>query len=112
MRILGIAIGVAIAAAACSNDNSSTPAVSTNPTQPTGTEPTFTNVYTQVIGPVCGTCHGPGQIGLLEGNLDMSTQAAAFANTVNVPASGILCNGKGTRIVPGQPAESVLYLKL
>jgi hypothetical protein len=75
--------------------------------------PTFTQVYTQVIAVRCMPCHTtPTGGGVVNGKLDMSTQALAFTNLVNVPAAGVACNTKGTRVTPGNPDTSVLYLKV
>ena len=46
--------------------------------------PTFTNVYANVISARCTSCHRPGGGGVNVGMLDMSTQAAAYANLVGV----------------------------
>jgi hypothetical protein len=74
---------------------------------------TFTQVYTTVITQFCSPCHTmAGGIGITTGNLDMTTQAKAFANLVNVPASGASCAGKGPRVVPGSPPTSVLFVKV
>jgi hypothetical protein len=87
-----------------------------------GPAPTFTNVYTMIIGPRCTDCHRPGGSGVTVGMLDMSTQATAYANLVGVPAQGI---GPGTsgiacasamppliRVVPGDAAASLLFNKI
>jgi hypothetical protein len=75
--------------------------------------PTFTQVYTTVIQQRCMPCHTTATgIGVSQGHLDMSTKAAAFMNLVNVPATGVECTGKGTRIVPGMEEQSILYLKV
>ena len=74
---------------------------------------TFTQVYTQVIAVRCMPCHTTAAgVGVLNGHLDMTTQAAAFTNLVNVPAAGVACTGKGTRVTPGDPDASVMYLKI
>jgi hypothetical protein len=74
---------------------------------------TFTQVYTTVIATRCMPCHTTANgIGVMNGHLDMTSQATAFANLVNVPAAGVACAGKGTRVVPGMPDSSVLYLKI
>jgi hypothetical protein len=78
----------------------------------TESAPTFTQVYTTVIMARCLTCHIPGGIGVTSGMLDMSTKAAAYTNLVNVAAAGTSCSGMGTRIVPGMPDSSILYLKV
>jgi len=84
--------------------------------------PTFTNVYANVIGARCISCHRPGASGVTVGNLDMSTQAAAYMNLVNVAASG---NGAGSsgvtcsslspamlRVAPSNAAASLLFTKV
>jgi hypothetical protein len=84
--------------------------------------PTFTNVYANIIGARCTGCHRPGASGVNVGGLDMSTQAKAYANLVGVPAAG---TGAGTsgitcasvmppivRVVPGDSANSLLYNKV
>jgi hypothetical protein len=74
---------------------------------------TFTQVYTTVITQFCAPCHtAAGGIGITTGNLDMTTQAKAFTNLVNVPAAGASCSGMGVRIVPGSPATSLLFKKV
>ena len=55
--------------------------------------PTFTNVYANVISQRCVSCHRPGGGGVNVGMLDMSTQAAAYANLVGVTSAG---TGAGT----------------
>src|SRR5262249_7330175 len=49
-------------------------------------QPTFTNVYKVVLAKNCTDpqCHGSTH----QGNLDMTSQAAAYMNLVNVAASG------------------------
>jgi len=75
--------------------------------------PTFTTIYTTTITNKCSPCHTTANgDGVMFGKLDMTTQANAYANLVNVPAAGVACGGKGTRVVPGQPADSVMYLKV
>ena len=76
-----------------------------------GSAATFTEIYTTIMVPTCLSCHAPGPPQpLLQGNLDLSTQAKAYANLVNYPST-CLPNG-GTRVVPGNPAESLLYSKV
>ncbi len=84
--------------------------------------PTFTNVYTTIIGQRCIDCHHPGGSGVAVGKLDMSTPAAAFANLVGVHAQG---TGAGTsgitcasvtpalvRVVPGDANSSLVFHKV
>jgi hypothetical protein len=84
--------------------------------------PTFTNVYANVIGVRCTGCHRPGAGGVNVGMLDVSTAALAYANLVGVSAAG---TGAGTsgitcaslmpamlRVSPSDSANSLLYNKV
>jgi len=74
--------------------------------------PTFSNVYTTIIARRCTPCHTiQGEIGITEGELDMTSQAAAYLNLVGIEAAGMFCGGKGVRVTPGSPKDSILYLK-
>jgi hypothetical protein len=74
---------------------------------------TFTKVYSGVIKNYsCLECHIPGQTGVTQGHLDMSTQANAYKNLVNVAAAGTECESSGlTRVIPDNAAESLIVLK-
>jgi hypothetical protein len=135
MLLACTAVVVAVVAA-CGDDDSSGTTTTPQPTQPTPdaatndaatsdaadaadtavTPPpaaTFTQVYTTVIAQSCSPCHTTlNGDGILIGHLDMTTQANAFANLVNVPTAGASCAGVGTRIVPGSPITSILFLKV
>jgi hypothetical protein len=84
-------------------------------------DPTFTNVYTDIIGARCIGCHHPGGSGVTVGMLDMSTQAAAYSNLVGVPVAGTGAGTSGVtcaslapsllRIDPNDVNNSALYLK-
>ena len=83
--------------------------------------PTFTNVYANVIGARCASCHRPNATtGVSAGNLDMSTQATAYGNLVGVAAAGTGAGTSGitcvaamlTRVVAGNSAQSLLYNKV
>jgi hypothetical protein len=84
--------------------------------------PTFTNVYTNIIGARCTGCHRPGGSGVTVGMLDMSTPAAAYANLVNVPSAGIGAGTSGVtcaslapgqlRVAPSSSATSLLFEKV
>jgi hypothetical protein len=77
-----------------------------------GPPATFTQVYA-IITSRCSPCHTTATgIGVMQGHLDMTTQAMAFMNLVNTPAAGIACTGKGPRVTPGMPDQSVMYLKI
>lgn len=84
--------------------------------------PTFTNVYTSIIGVRCTGCHRPGGGGVTVGMLDMSTPAAAFANLIGVNAQGTAAGSSGItcaslmpaqlRVSPGASADSILFNKV
>jgi hypothetical protein len=99
------------AAADAATDAATDTATDTAPPPPQAA--TFTQVFATVLSQVCRQCHGtPGGIGITIGNLDMTTQATAFTNLVNTPAAGGSCAGRGTRVVPGSPNTSILFLKV
>ena len=84
--------------------------------------PTFTNVYANIIGARCTGCHRPGGSGVNVGGLDMSTLAAAYTNLVGVPAagtgagtSGITCASLAPgllRVAASDSANSLLFNKV
>ena len=84
--------------------------------------PTFANVYANIIGARCTGCHKPGGSGVTTGGLDMSTQALAYADLVEVPAagtgagtSGVTCGSLAPgllRVSPGDAPDSLLVNKL
>jgi len=74
-------------------------------------DPTFTNVYQGVL---CANgcdkvCH-TSDTGAAK--LNLFGKAAAHASLVGIPAMDVECAGKGTRVVAGDPATSILYQKL
>jgi hypothetical protein len=74
----------------------------------------FTEVYAQIIGPSCTNdfCHYQN-VGIRYGALDMSTQIAAYWSLADVLCAGASCSGNGNRrVVPGDPSDSILYLKV
>ena len=73
---------------------------------------TFTQVYSDIISPICVQCHNPQGIGVSMGHLDMSTKAAAFSDLVGVEAMGTGCGGMGTRVVAGSAGNSILFKKV
>ncbi len=73
---------------------------------------TFTQVYSDIISPICVQCHNPQGIGVSMGHLDMSTKGVAFADLVGVSAMGIACGGMGTRVVAGNAANSIMFEKI
>jgi hypothetical protein len=79
--------------------------------------PTFTTIYASIITPNCLECHG--QPPPIESNLEMRTQQEAYANLVGVVAMGDACGFAApdggpppTRVIPGDAADSLLYLKI
>jgi hypothetical protein len=78
---------------------------------------TLTQVYNGIIGPSCALAACHGNAAAPTGSLDMSSQAAAFANLVNQPALGQAgvpsCAGSGLiRVVPGSAMSSLLWNKV
>jgi hypothetical protein len=76
--------------------------------------PTFTGVYTGVLMPSgCPGCHVPGGPG---GFLDLSTPSIAYTSLVGKDAAtsgtGIMCAGKGKRVVANDCTNSILYSKI
>jgi hypothetical protein len=84
-------------------------------------DPTFTNVYADIIGLRCVSCHHPGGSGVTVGMLDMGTEATAYANLVGVPVagtgagtSGVTCASQAPgllRVAANNVNDSALYLK-
>ena len=74
---------------------------------------TFTKVYDQVIkGYSCLDCHVPGKEGVTQGQLDLSTQAKAYADLVNIPAAGAACASSALiRVVPNDAKGSLIVQK-
>ncbi len=72
----------------------------------------FTKVY-EVIGPNCANnfCHYDS-VPTRYSALDMSTRVRAFWSLVGQPSLGPACFQQGTRVVPGDPDASILYLKV
>ncbi|HVZ87916.1 MAG TPA: hypothetical protein VHG72_13160 [Polyangia bacterium] len=102
--LLGAFLGAIILGAGCSaldRSNNPPPAHS------------FTAVYTQIIRPTCSNdfCHYNG-VGIRYSALDMSSQVYAYWGLVGQPCSGPSCSEMGTRVIPGQPQNSILYLKV
>ena len=73
----------------------------------------FTEVYARVIKPTCTNdfCHYNG-VGIRYSALDMSSKVFAYWSLVAQPSAGPSCYEMGTRVVPGQPDNSVLYQKV
>jgi hypothetical protein len=111
---LTLTLSVAALSGGCGSSGSTPatndPAGGTLATGDSGSAPTFTNVYSDILGPNCASCHTPGGEAPF---LDMSTQAMAYTNLVGVKADGPSCGGSGLiRVVAGDPTESLLYEKV
>jgi hypothetical protein len=73
--------------------------------------PAFSDLYGGVVDRTCSgpACHSSA----VGGNLVMTSPAAAYAALVDQPAAGAECEGSGLiRVVPGDAAASLLYLKI
>ena len=98
---------------ACSDSNNGYTGVSDTPVPYDANAPTtWTQVYADIIGPTCSTCHNPAGSGGALGKLNMSSADTAYTDLVNVAAAGSACGGKGTRVTPGNAATSIMYLKV
>ena len=86
-----------------------TPATDTGGDTMTGTGPTFSQVYGTIIEGKCRSCHSGSAPA---GTLNMGSKANAYTNLVGKPAAGSGCNGKGTRVVAGNAAMSILWQKV
>ncbi len=75
-----------------------------------GVGPPFAMAYA-VIRMHCLPCHTTGG-GATMGMLNMSTEPMAYTNLVGVAAMSMQCMGKGTRVVAGDSATSILYTKI
>jgi hypothetical protein len=72
--------------------------------------PTFDAVYTEIFSPTCAAafCHLSDDLGFNAAGRDN-----AYGSTVSVVSHTELCGSTGlSRVVPGHPEESLLYLKL
>ena len=67
-------------------------------------EPTFSNVWSEVLNPTCVSCHGGGS-----GGLSMPDQATAYDNLVGVASVG---SPSDIRVVAGDSDASYLIHKL
>ena len=105
---LTLAITMALAAG-CGSDLGD---VFVMPTK-TATPKSFTLLYDTVLRPSCSNdyCHYSG-VGVRYSALDMSSRSYAYWSLVDQPAAGPGCSRMGTRVVPGDPDHSLLYLKV
>jgi hypothetical protein len=100
---------LAFFAASMGGCGGSSPASPASP-DPGSDTPTFTEVYTTVLGPNCAGCHATGQA---DSFLDLGTQANAYLSLVSIKASGPACGTSGlTRVVAGSASTSLLYEKV
>jgi hypothetical protein len=109
------AIGFLLFATACSSSSGAPTTDTPGSTGDSGageTAATFTQVYTDLVSPICVECHLPSGVGVTDGKLDLSSQATAYTNLVGVAATGSSCNGMGTRVVAGDAAMSIFYTKV
>jgi hypothetical protein len=107
---LTVALAVMMAVAAgCGSDVGK---VFVMPTH-TETPKSFTLLYNTVLRPSCSNdyCHYSGVSIRLNG-LDMSSRSYAYWSLVDQPAASPACSRMGTRVVPGDPDHSLLYLKV
>ncbi|HVT07965.1 MAG TPA: hypothetical protein VHO67_10945 [Polyangia bacterium] len=107
--IRGAGLALVVLAAGCGSglgDVFVTPARNATPNS-------FTQVYTTVLRPSCSNdyCHYNG-VGVRYSALDMSSQVYAYWSLVDQPCAGPSCSAMGTRVVPGDPDRSILYLKV
>jgi hypothetical protein len=81
-------------------------------TTPSGPH-SFTQVYTEVIQPTCTSsfCHYNG-VGIRYSALDLSSRVYAYWSLVGQPCAGPSCSENGTRVIPGNPGASIMYLKV
>ncbi len=78
-----------------------------------GDNPTFTQVYNDVIVPKCQSCHVQGGSGVSQGNLDLSTKSLAYQNLVGPKSSGSACGSLSQPLVTGgSPGNSLLFKKV
>ena len=85
-----------------------------DPAEPTNAPvPTFSVISNDILLPVgCAAafCHGADSP---SAGLQLGTREQAYAALVGVPALGVVCAGsKLLRVVPGDPASSLLMMKL
>jgi hypothetical protein len=73
----------------------------------------FTEVYTKTIQPSCSNdfCHYNG-VDIRFSALDLSSRVRAYWSLVDLPCMGPNCQQTGMRVAPGQPDNSIMYLKL
>jgi hypothetical protein len=73
-------------------------------------EPTLSAIYREIFRPTCAAvfCHKDSRLGF-----DASSIERSYETLVNVMTETDQCGPTGlVRVVPGQPSQSLLYLKL
>ena len=82
---------------------------STAPSSPNS----FSRVYAEVIQPGCTNdfCHF-NAVSIRYSALDLSSKVRAYWSLVGLPCMGPTCSQIGVRVLPGDPEQSVMYLKL
>lgn len=83
------------------------PAIEPDPTAPTAT---WDSIWTAMSGDCVG-CHSTAA-GPTFGFVLGDDACSSYANLVGKPASGPMCTGMGTLVVPNSPADSILYTKI
>ncbi|HEX8793523.1 MAG TPA: YCF48-related protein [Polyangiaceae bacterium] len=99
--------GAAIAFVGCGGSSGGSQASASS-----GAPATFAQVYSTTLGGVCASpgCHNGSAA---PGGLDMSDPETAYASLVGTTAAGPACGTSNlTRVVPGDSAHSLLYLKV
>jgi hypothetical protein len=73
----------------------------------------FTRVYAEIIQPSCtnDVCHF-NTVSIRYSALDLSSKVRAYWSLVGLPCMGPACSQVGTRVVPWDPDQSVMYRKL
>lgn len=73
----------------------------------------FTRVYAEIIQPSCTNdfCHF-NTVSIRYSALDLSSKVRAYWSLVGLPCMGPACSQVGTRVVPWDPDQSVMYRKL
>jgi hypothetical protein len=103
LKVIGALAGSAVVASGCGIGSSATPPSASS----------FAEVYTRVIAPTCSNdfCHY-NNVGIRYSALDMSSKVYAYWGLVDQPSIGPSCSDMGTRVVPGRPDLSIMYLKV
>ncbi len=73
----------------------------------------FTRVYEEIIQPSCTNdfCHF-NTVSIRYSALDLSSKVRAYWSLVGMPCMGPACSQVGTRVVPWDADQSVMYRKL